>query len=410
MSKEKHILIITFAYPPNPIIGARRISKISKHLFNNGWIPHIISAKNNNHNHKAPIEIPKKYVHELIWDDIWLKIDKIKNNFIKKILKKIIFPYASSRRLKKWRNVAVNKSLEIIKKHNIEIIYSTFSPKENIIIANILKKKTNIIWINEYRDLWIGNPYHKRMFINHLITKIQEKKLLKPVDAIVTVSEPLKQDLIKLHNKDTHVIYNGFDNVITNFNINNNKNDSLNILYTGTIYNNKRDPYLLFKALKIIKEDDVNFYKKINVKFYGPNIPNILGSMVKKFNVQECVKLFDTISHNKVIELQKDTDVLLLLGWNNIKEKGVVTGKLFEYIGRLKVILAITYPDGAVASILDKTKLGNVWTDSNEIATYLYKIHQNKKIKTPLNKESILFYSREYQTNKLINIFDKLNS
>ncbi len=401
MKDKKHILIISFYYPPNPVIGARRISKISKDLYKNGWIPHIITAKNTNYPYESPKEIPDEYIHELEWDDIWIKIDKIKIKWLRYLLKKTIFRPASSWRLKNWRKVALEKSLEIIGKHDIKIIYSTYSPKENIIIANKLKSKTNILWINEYRDLWYGNPYKK---FNTIIDKYIEKKLIKKTDALITISEPLKEDLEKLHKKPTYVIYNGYDNEIKDFKINLTPSEKLKIVYTGAIYEGKRDPDVLFQALKYIKENDYDFYKNIEVSFFGPQIPTILNKQIKKYNIGDVVLLSETISHEKVIEIQNNSDILILLGWNNIKEKGIVTGKLFEYIGRLKPILAITYPDGEVASILKKTELGLVLTTPNDIVTYLYKSFKKKK---NLNKEAIIFFSRKTQNQNLIKILEQ---
>jgi len=402
MNNKKHILIISYAYPPNPAIGARRISKISKYLYDEGWIPHIITAKNSNYSYKSIKEIPDEYVYELEWDDIWTKIDKIKSKWIKFFLKKTIFRPASSWRLKNWRKVAIKKSLEIIDKHDIKIIYSTYSPKENIIIANILKKETDIPWINEYRDLWYGNPYKK---FNTIIDKYIEKKLIKKTDALITVSEPLKKDLEKLHKKPTYVIYNGFDNEIKDFKIKLTPRKKLKIVYTGTIYKGKRDPEILFQALKYIKENDNNFYKNIEASFFGPQIPTILNKQVKKYNISDAVSLSETITHQKVVDIQNNSDILLLLGWNHIKEKGIVTGKLFEYIGRLKPILAITYPYGDVASILKNTNLGVVLTEPDKIVDFLYEINKMKKLPNKnINKEKLIFYSRAYQNKKLMEI------
>lgn len=414
--EKQNILIISFGYPPLSAIGSRRIAMQAKGLFDAGYTPYVITAKNPPQKHELENLIPDQYVYHLSWIDIWQLKYYLDKFMLTKIFGKVIgyfFPFTSNtipeRRRFFWIHPAVKKSLEIIKNHDIKLIYSSYTPPASIRVASILKEKTGIPWINEYRDLWAGNPYTTLSEKRERINLKKEKELISKADALVTVSEPLKKDLQNLHNKPTYVIYNGIDKIL------NNKYHSvtlnrINIVYAGSIYKGKRDPMPLFLALKLLKEKDENLYNRFSVNFYGKAIPKLFKSTIKDFELTDVVKLHEPVSHEEIIEIQSDADVLLLLGWNNKADEGVLTGKIFEYLGFGKPILGLGYQNGAIDNVLQETNTGKIINDPDEISDYLIEITKTVKSKEELKllrkKIKTEPYLRDNQINNLIRIFD----
>lgn len=412
---NRHILIISFFYPPSSEIGARRISKISKLLYEKGWIPHIITAKIPAPDFPTEIEIPSELIKHIEWPDIWMTIERIKigsmGRFLVRVLEKLTYPNANvlEIRLNGWINAAFKEGIKVIEENKIELIYSSFSPSASIRIASRLNRKTGIPWINEYRDLWTLHPYRTWNKLLKMVHNKIEKRLIADVSALVTVSEPLKKDLISLHGKHTYVVYNGYDSLDNNYRTARSK---LIILYSGSYYKKKQTPEPLFKALHILKKKEYEYLDKLEVKLYGYRIPEYLNQLVNKYELDDIVRLFNPVSHKEIVQIQRESSILLLLGWNNPKDAGVLTAKLFEYIGRNKVILGITYPYGAVNKILEETGLGKVIVDENEIAKFIeHRMRDFLQGKVNLglkfNKSKIMMYSREQQVLSLIKIFEK---
>jgi len=413
---KTHILIVSVDYPPNPSIGSRRISAISRELFSKGYIPHIVTANNPSLKFKKQLEIPEKFVHYVKWNDIHVLIKMLKTSVFTKYFAKLIgyfFPISSNtvpeRRLSYWINPAIEECLEIIKKHNIKLIYSTYNPPASVRVAAAVKEKTGIPWINEYRDLWTGNPY---LNISKKVQDLNwelEKALIANVDSLITISEPLKSDLIKLHNKETYVIYNGIDNINTSNTSIKENNNIINIVYTGIIYEGKREPLSLFQALKILKSKNLDLFKKFSINFYGANMNRILGKTVDDMGLRDVINLHETISHEEVIEVQSKTDIFLLLGWNNKADEGVVTGKVFEYLSFKKPILALGYKGGAMDILLRETNTGSVINDPIKICDYLILmvdiVKSENKLARFKNKIEIATFYRSNQVNSLISIF-----
>src|SRR5439155_9020565 len=73
------------------------------------------------------------------------------------------------------------------------------------------------------------------------------------------------------------------------------------------------------------------------------------------------VELIDHVPRRESLRLQRESDVLLLL----IPEaggrgRGVLSGKVFEYLAAERPILAVVPPDGAAAELIQETHAGVV--------------------------------------------------
>ena len=66
-------------------------------------------------------------------------------------------------------------------------------------------------------------------------------------------------------------------------------------------------------------------------------------------------------SRSRSLELQRDSEALLLLiPESGGRGKGVLTGKIFEYLAAERPILAVVPPDGAAARLIHETGAGVV--------------------------------------------------
>ena len=73
------------------------------------------------------------------------------------------------------------------------------------------------------------------------------------------------------------------------------------------------------------------------------------------------IELLGYVSRRRSLELQRDSEALLLLiPDSGGRGKGVLTGKIFEYLAAERPILAVVPPDGAAADLLRETGAGIV--------------------------------------------------
>jgi hypothetical protein len=140
----------------------------------------------------------------------------------------------------------------------------------------------------------------------------------------------------------------------------------LRIVYTGLIYPGRRDPSALFAAIAALGAERSG----VEVAFYGQDLRGVAES-AQRHGVAGCVTVHGNVPHTESLRAQQQADVLLLLLWDDPREAGVYTGKLFEYVGSSRQVLAVGSSTGVAADLLRTRALGVAARDPQTIASAL---------------------------------------
>src|SRR5690606_38460634 len=80
---------------------------------------------------------------------------------------------------------------------------------------------------------------------------------------------------------------------------------------------------------------------------------------VRDLRLEGVVKIIGQVPRSEAVEAQQASDILLLIESESVEAKGVLTGKLFEYIASGRPILSIgSACDSAIAKMLKRTGTG----------------------------------------------------
>lgn len=267
-----------------------------------------------------------------------------------------------------WLPYAVADGSAMLKEWPAEIIYATVPPLTGLLVAQRLSKRFGIPWVAEFRDLWVDHPYYDSPPWRRALERIQERRVLRDVKGIVTVSDTWRDLLQRRFGKPTITVLNGFDpdDYPAEPLRANTSAEELSIVYTGTLYPGRRDPTPLFQAVARLGETA----RGVRIRLYGAD-PATVAVLAKKAGIAHQVESNPAVPYDKVITLQRSADILLLLRWNDPSEQGIVPGKLFEYVGARRPILCLGYDKGDVPDIMRARSLGLVSEDPVEIATQL---------------------------------------
>jgi hypothetical protein len=181
------------------------------------------------------------------------------------------------------------------------------------------------------------------------------------------------------------------------------ENDIFTIVYTGSIYRGFQDPSPLFEAVSNLKQKGIITPDKLQIQFAGSNAD--VGDIAEKYGISEYYFFLGFLPRSAALQLQHDADAVLFLEYNNPAVRGILTGKIFEYLFFSKEIIAVGI-DGTTSAgnLINETSTGICFgTDIKKIETYLItrvidKI-ENKKVK---NYDLINIYSRENQAMKML--------
>ena len=118
------------------------------------------------------------------------------------------------------------------------------------------------------------------------------------------------------------------------------------------------------------------------------------------------------IPYKDSIKKQKESTVLLLLTWDDTRE-WTYPGKIFEYFGAERPILASALKGGAINILLSNSGCGVVANESEGIKNILEKwileFRQTGHVSYLFDPDSkiIKFYTRKEQTGRLVEVFER---
>ncbi|MDY6853509.1 MAG: glycosyltransferase family 4 protein [Thermodesulfobacteriota bacterium] len=387
MKQEKNILMVAYLFPPLGGSGALRPVKLAKYLPEFGWKPIILTPNKADYYYANDPELLKELPSEIkIKRSKMLKaawIYRFFNPFrlrrIDKIIKKI---FLHPDEQIGWIPFAFFSGMNMIRKHNIDAIYSTSGPLSSHLIALLIKKRTGLTWIAEFRDEWFEDPrldfvtsFHKRLHYR------LEKMIINNADRIVTMA-PVFARLLSKHNGNSHKFFTitaGYDpKDFTDDSSSWYKEENMQkfvTVFNGVFYDTFKPISFLQAIEELIDEGEIS-QEEVCIEFVGPNTANDIGTKDK----HGICKFIGFVPRKKAIQCLSRADVLLLL-LSRERGKDVIPSKIFEYMASGKPILSLIPKDGDSASIIKKTNTGIVadFDDVNEIKDAYLALYQRWK-------------------------------
>jgi glycosyltransferase involved in cell wall biosynthesis len=257
-----------------------------------------------------------------------------------------------------WSTVALPVAIRLARREAIDVVLTTSPPPSLHLLGAAVKRAAGAAWVADLRDPLGAHP-HRRGYESRL-ARLKEstvggvaRLVASQADAIVAASDAIAEDARALQPKGkVATIANGCD--FDDFGgLEHHESDRLRITHAGS-FHGKRDPKPFLRALAESGLEDVV------IRFAG-DLRATDREYAEELGLGDRVELLGYVSRRRSLELQRDSEVLLLL----IPESGgrgraVVTGKIFEYLAAERPILAAVPTDGAAAELVRDTAAGIV--------------------------------------------------
>ncbi|MHB8642315.1 MAG: glycosyltransferase family 4 protein [Gaiellaceae bacterium] len=256
-----------------------------------------------------------------------------------------------------WNLTSIPAAIRIARAEKIDAIITTSPPASVHLVGAAVKRTLGIPWIADLRDSIVAHP-HRRIESLAVRTKERASALVArtvagQADAIVAVSEAIAAETRALSPAGRVVtIANGSD--FDDFAGMAYKPDGrFRITHTGSFFG-KRDPKPFLRALADSGLDDVVLRFVGDFRAGDKEFADSLG-------LGDRLDLIPYVPRRRSLELQRDSEALLLLiPEADGRGKGVLSGKVFEYLAAERPILAAVPPDGAAAKLLEEIGAGVV--------------------------------------------------
>lgn len=429
----KKALIITYYWPPSGGSGVQRWLKFVKYLRDYGVEPVIYTPKNPElmavdkaleAEIPAGVEVIKQKITEP-YNLYKLLTGKkeIKPGFINQKRGKRGRSFKESLSLFLRSNVFIpdpkalwiRPSVKVLTKYlyqnSVDVIISTGPPHSMHLIAKKVSAKTGIPWIADFRDPWTGmyNFKHlKHTWLAELIHRGLEKGVIKSADAIVVVTNGMRDEFAGLGGKNISVITNGFDEL--DFPQNGGVSDKeFSITYTGLFFKD-RNPSNLWRVLAKLANERSDFKGDLKIRLVG-NTDASIKEEIAVAGLADNLFCSDYIPHNEVIKIQQNAQILMLSSGMEPESKSILTGKFFEYLAARRPILAFGYKESDIADALRETNAGILfdYTQEKDLSEWIENRYlQYKGDGIPSTDGQISRFSRRSLTGDMVKIINSL--
>lgn len=389
------LLLLAHVFAPYNASGSVRAVKLAEHFTARGHDVRVLTASQTAYPRTLATTIPAEKIVTTGWRRIEAPLDALRARFAARMSRDtpapavgaegVVRPSLAMRGVAAYRSLvsvpdgqagwigpAVAAGRALVATWRPDLIYSTALPFSSHVAAARLSRRTGVPWVGEFRDLFSGNPYSDVWPLRQRVDIGIERRVVASASALVSISPTLTAYLADLHGKPAATIMNGYDPA--DFARAPDRSADLTpgkitIVYTGIIYPGRRDPTVLFEALRRLGDAR----HKFEVRFYGPSL-DVVDHAARRAGVADVVRTFASVSYLESLGLQKAADALLLLLWDSPLERGVLTGKLFEYAGAGRPVLSLGCIDGAAAGLIRERRLGLATSDADEVVRFLQKL------------------------------------
>ncbi len=446
-------MIIAYHFPPLGGGGVYRTLKFAKYLPLFGWEPIILTVSNPDHpiwDYSLLKELPsdiqvfrapalefsrwERKFFSLFKPGRNLKKEKQKDRF--STIKEVKIPIGSKLRsllkstylfLTAWMRIpdekigwvpfALIEAISLIKSKKIDLIYVASPPHSSQLLGLLLSKLSGKPWVADFHDEWME---YKQMIGGYSSSRLKfERRLVNKIftnaSFVIAITEFKKETYRKNYPqaKRMEVIYVGF--AAEDLNKARQKENrwldgKFHICHCGYFYPKTALPF--FEILRAFFTENPHLRGRIQVDLVG-YLEKEYQDWIVQNQLEDVIKSWGYMEHeSSICFLLKSHLLLYLTGSNGDYWKGVVAGKLFEYLASGKPILALAPLNGESEKIIKQANSGWVidLKDKPGIKNKLkeaYQLHAQGKLYLENDWSYIQNFERKKLTEKLSEVFNQ---
>jgi len=358
------VLLVTMYFPPAGGGGVQRPLKFATHLPAHGIETHVLAPDDPKWIHSDPVAPPTQaWIHRARYlgprarklaDDLHGRqgLDLLSRQALS-LSRRVLVPDENV----SWNLTAIPAAVRIARAEGIDVVLTTSPPNSVHLVGAAVQRLTGARWVADLRDSIATHP-HRR--VERAAVRAKEKVsesvarlVARRADVIVAASDAIADEARALEPVGfVTTILNGAD--FDDFaGLEYRRGARFRMTHTGSFFG-KRDPRPFLTALAESGLEDVV------ARFVG-DFRVADREWAESLGLGARLELHPYVPRREALALQRDSDALLLL----IPEaegrgKGVLSGKVFEYVAAERPILAAVPPEGAAAELIREVGAGVV--------------------------------------------------
>jgi glycosyltransferase involved in cell wall biosynthesis len=366
------VLMIAFHYPPcSQSSGIHRTLKFSRYLPKAGWHPIVLSAnprayesRSDDQLHDIPADVPVTRAFAL---------DTSRSLSLRGFYPRWL---ALPDRFISWWLGAVPGGLRLVHRYRPDAIWSTYPIATAHLIGLTLHRLTGIPWIADFRDSMVEESYPGDRVQRRMFMWIERQAVTHASRLVFTAESTRRMYLDRypgLAAERCLLIPNGYDeedfaDLKRSAHAAAVADRPLQLVHTGVIYPEERDPTAFFAALSRLKRDGLIDAKRVRINLRASGFEDSYSSRLRQLDIDDIVELSPHLPYRQTLQECVDADALLLLQGASCNHQ--IPAKAYEYLRAQRPIVALTSAEGDTATLLRKTGGATIIDLAGEGAIY----------------------------------------
>ncbi|MCX7930139.1 MAG: glycosyltransferase family 4 protein [Chlorobi bacterium] len=429
----RRVLVVAYYFPPSGGPGVQRVLKMIRYLPQFGWEPVVLTVRQGTfpaRDESLLAEVPatlhvertrilEPYVlyrrltgtHSPI--DVSVLTDREPTSWRQRLAQWIRATLFIPDARVGWLLDAVPAGVQLIKRFGIAAIYTSSPPYTCALIGRALQRRTNTPWVMELRDPWtnfLTTP--RRWVLPRLFDRHLERSCFERANRIIAAWDGIVTDALGKYphlSRDKFVVIpNGFDSADYPP-TEPSRNSALTITYTGSLYG-LRNPGILVTALERLTAEGEIPRQHVLLRLVGRVGDDVVRDLDAS-PLRDRIEIIPYVPHHESIRYLLESDIALLVVDRSSDSTTIVPGKVFEYLGAAKPVLALAPHDSAIEALLEETCAGSVCANVEECAATVvawYRLWANGELLVHPNAAAITRYERRSAARHLAAVFDQL--
>jgi len=254
-----------------------------------------------------------------------------------------------------------------------DMVIGTTPPWPMVLAARLCKWRFHKPCILDYRDHFSECHEMPGGRLAKWLEKIIDRRLVQSADHVVCISEPMSRYYGTLTPKVTTIL-NGYDHERLEaareaMSARTDRGQKLCIRYMGLV-SPGRVPHNVLQALVMLRQRRPDLFARLSIEFYGDAALIQQALKTQYPSIESAFSFFTAVPYLASLQKIVDADYLLFSETSStqtLSAQGILTTKLFEYIGSGRPILADISPETLAGGLLKRCGAQNVVGQSPEL-------------------------------------------